>query len=526
MLSRIPTDDQHRTLFRTAKMLRNRSQQIPPLKSGDTTLITGSEKACEFAEQFERNHENPLATDNRSHTRFVDRTVNRYLTRCEISRDSVELTDTREVREICKRLQNSKAPGMDHIHNTLLKQLSPHGFLYLTLIINASLLLSYFPEQWRHALVIPIKKPNKPSNQSGSYRPISLLSAISKILERVILKRLQSHLQDNNILPAFQHGFRAGLSTTTQLFNVTGKVKTGLQQRLSTGMVLLDIEKAFDRVWHNGLLFKLINIGTPKYITKNISSFLRNRTFSVKVNGCCSPSVSARFGVPQGAVLSPTLYNIFTYDAPTVDDAEVRQFADDTAFLKSSRFVKTIVRSLEKLYCKYQRYYKLWKIRVNDTKTQAIFFSKRRSKQLPTRPFKAGNTDIEWSEVVKYLGLMLDKRLTYRQHINYTVDKTIKAMRMLYSLLNRRSKLNLKNKLLLYKVCLRPILTYSAPNVNQAAKTHIKKLQVIQNKLLRMILDASWGTSTSSLHEHLEIETIVEFMQRLTDNFHARVVPD
>lgn len=447
---------------------------------------------------------------------------------CQISRNSIELSNTAEVKMICKKLRNCKAPGLDRIHNTLIKQLPAHGILYLTIIINACLTLTYFPIKWRHAQMIAIKKPQKPSHNPSSYRPISLLSSISKILERVVLKRLQKHLDDNNIIPHFQHGFRANRSTTTQLYNVTAKIKSGFHQRLplSTGMVLIDIEKAFDRVWHHGLLYKLIKTNTPKYIIKILASFLESRSFAVKVGNSTSPTVDITFGVPQGAVMSPTLYNVFTHDVPQPEDCEVAQFADDTAFFKSSRYAKTITQTLERTFNKYQRYYKLWKIKVNNDKTQAIFFSKRRTKQLPQIPLKAGDSNIEWSNEVKYLGLVLDKKLTYRQHVNYVAEKTLKAMRILYSMLNRKSKLDQSNKLLLLKVCLRPISTYAAPILVQAAKTHLRKLQVIQNKILRMILDAPWWTRTTTLHENTELEMIADFIQRLTDNFHARTMED
>lgn len=522
MLSRIPDNDQYRSLFQTAKFLRNRQQQLPPLKQDDITLITATEKASALALQFEENHRNPLELDNRSHSTFVDRTVNRFLRRCNPCRSSIELSTTAEVRQICRKLRNSKAPGDDRVHNTLIKQMPPHGFLYLTLIINACLLLGYFPKAWRHAVVMPIKKPQKPSTRPSSYRPISLLSTISKILERVIKQRLQKHLDVRNIIPPFQHGFRSRLSTATQLFNVTKKIRDGLDQRLSTGMVLIDIEKAFDRVWHNGLLFKMIKIGTPHYIIRIIASFLRDRTFSVKVNNITSSPVGIRFGVPQGAVLSPTLYNIFTYDVPTSTECEIAQFADDTAFLRSSRFVKNIVKRLQQLFKKYNRYYKQWKITVNSEKTQAIFFSRRRTRQLPQRPFLAGESNIEWSSVVKYLGVLLDRRLTFNQHCTYVAEKALKAVKLFYSLLNRRSSLSTRNKTAFYKLCIRPIMTYAAPIIITAAKSHKKRLQVVQNKTIRMITNAPWWTRTHELHEETSIDMIDEYLQRLNDNFHAR----
>ena len=234
---------------------------------------------------------------------------------CRISPNSVDLSNTMEMRQICKKLKNSKAPGDDRIHNTLIKRLPSQGFLYLTIIINACLTLSYFPAAWKHANIIPIKKPGKPSNAASSYRPISLLSSMSKILERVIHRRLQNHLNEH-IIPTFQHGFSPGRSTTTQLINVTNQIKQGFQQRLSlsTGMILIDIEKAFDRVWHEALIFKLNKIRTPQYITKIVTSFLADRSFVVTINGSLSHPIQIKYGVPQGAVLSPLLYNVYTHE--------------------------------------------------------------------------------------------------------------------------------------------------------------------------------------------------------------------
>lgn len=188
MLRQLPNDDQHRSLFQITKLIRNRHQQMPPLKNGENILITPEEKANALAAQFAENHQNPLATDNRSHTVFVERSVQRFLCRSEISNDSIELSNTLEVRELCKKLRNRKAPGPDNISNTLIKRLPPLGILYLTIIINSCLKLQYFPQTWKHANVIPISKPGKPTSLTSSYRPISLLSSLNKIFERIILR--------------------------------------------------------------------------------------------------------------------------------------------------------------------------------------------------------------------------------------------------------------------------------------------------------------------------------------------------
>lgn len=522
MLQKIPHDDQNRSLFRVTKFLKNRNNQLSPLKVDDQTLITSEEKANALADQFALNYQNPLENNNKSHTNLVNRTVNRFLDHCP-HRPRYKPANTFEVRKILKKLKNNKAPGLDRIHNRLLKNLPPAGVFVLALIVNGCMKLGYFPNEWKHAEVIAIKKPNKPANQPSSYRPISLLSSVSKILERVVLTRLQKHLDDKHIIPEEQHGFRRGKSTTTQLKQVIDNVKTGLQNKMSTGMVLIDIEKAFDRVWTNGLVYKLIKVGTPHYIVKFIHKFVTDRSFHVKVNNKSSTSHQIKFGVPQGAVLSPTLYNTYTHDVPKLQGCQVSLFADDTAFYTTSRFQKRIQNVLQASVGKYKTFFKRWKITMNETKTQAIFYTNRRTKQVPTGPIRICNELIEWTRNVKYLGFILDQKLTTKSHIDYATNKCHQATRILYSMLNRKSKLDINSKLLLYKVAIRPTMLYAAPILTQAAQTNKLKLQRAQNKVLRMITNSRWRTSIQRLHERSNMELVNEFIDRLHENFMARL---
>lgn len=416
----------------------------------------------------------------------------------------------------------SKAPGIDKVHNSLVKKLPPIGFLYLALIINACLKLNYFPSKWKHANVIPIKKPGKPAAETTSYRPISLLNSLSKILERIILKRLQDHLAATFAIPDDQHGFQKGKSTVTQLQRLITTIRNSLNNRLSTGMLLVDVEKAFDRVWLDGLVFKLISMNVPHYLVKIINSFLRERSFHVTVDGKKSGQRLIHYGVPQGAVLSPTLYNIYTSDFPELENCSTFLFADDTAITVSSRFCKFIEKNLKASYHRIKKYCCKWKISLNDSKTQCIFFTRRRTKQIPTQPLQLGGVQIDWQNVVKYLGVQLDKRLTFRQHIQYAPIKTQKAIRILYSMLCRNSKMNTRNKRLVYKTCIRPVLLYAAPILNGIAATHIKHMQIVQNKCLRMITNSPPRTRTQQLHEDIEIEFVTDFIHRLTEGFEAR----
>jgi hypothetical protein len=284
-------------------------------------------------------------------------------------------------------------------------------------------------------------------------------------------------------------------------------------------MILLDVEKAFDRVWHSGLIYKLIKFKFPPYIIKFIKDFLQDRKFHVSVKNKMSIIKLMAFGLPQGSVLSPTLYNIFTADIPKDLYCMLSLFADDTGILCTSPSFKIISSRLENYLDVLKKYYKRWKIKINKDKTQAIYFTRRRSKELPNGPINIFGENIEWSKEVKYLGVILDKTLTLGQHIQQAVEKVGKAVRILYPLLNRKSGLNQTNKLLVYKQILRPMLLYACPLFQNIAKTHIKKLQVCQNRIIKLATNLPWLTPTKSTHKISEIQMVDEFINKLSAKF-------
>lgn len=161
-LSSIESNDNNRSLWQTSKFLKNRNKSIPPLKQDGRTLLTPKEKCNALADQFVYNHTNPLEDYNMTHTRFVNRTVNNFLTNCRQEIVQPDLTNDAEVLQCIRRLRASKAPGIDKVHNSLLKKLPPIAFVHLAFIFNCCLTLSYFPKAWKHAKVISIKKPGKP----------------------------------------------------------------------------------------------------------------------------------------------------------------------------------------------------------------------------------------------------------------------------------------------------------------------------------------------------------------------------
>ncbi|MGL5056694.1 MAG: RNA-directed DNA polymerase, partial [Fusobacteriaceae bacterium] len=352
----------------------------------------------------------------------------------------------------------------------------------------------------------------------------SLLSSLSKILERIILNRINTHINNNNILPDEQCGFRRNRSTAHQLIRVLQTAKEKLNEKKSTGIIFLDVEKAFDRVWHNGLLYKMIKLNFPPAIVKTVSSFLNERLFSVHIGGKFSNEHRIEHGVPQGAVLSPTLYNIYTHDITRGIPSEIALFADDTALYHSSKRIRDIKKTLRKAGDKIQGYMQKWKISLNKQKTQAIFITRRRSRELPGTAINIFNERITWEDQSKYLGMIIDKRVTFKKHIEYVTQRANTALRLLYPLINRNSLLDVRNKLLIYKLAIRPVFTYGCPAFQGIAKTHIRQLQILQNKFLRIILNKTRFERIADLHEEAKIPRIDEYITKLQENFNHRLL--
>lgn len=506
-------------LWTTTRKLKNTNNQIQNLQINNKQLVTNQEKSEAIAEVFAANHENPLKDEDINFSTHVANTVRSY----NPTQGEPNLPSKDEIKMIIKNLKNPKAPGNDRINNTLIKRLPSRAIETLENIYKACIIQSYFPTGWKHAKVIPIHKPSKPKTDPASYRPISLLSSLSKILERLLLNRINDHLEDHQIIPQEQCGFRAKRSTIHQLNRVIQHAKSNLENNhASTGIILMDVEKAFDRVWHNGLIFKMIKLKFPTYLIKITKSFLTNRTFQVAVNGAHSAPHNIPFGVPQGAVLSPTLYNIYTHDIPSNFNAEIALFADDTAIYYSSPQYTIIENNISDACSKVANYMHKWKINLNKAKTQALFVTRRRTKELPNNTLRIFNEDIKWVEEAKYLGIILDKRLTFKKHIEYTIKKANVALVTLYPLIGRKASLNRKNKLLLYKLAVRPILSYGCPALTGIAKTNTRKMQRLQNKFIKIILNKPWFENTDSIHQDTNIQFLEHYFRKLCDSFESR----
>ncbi|CAG5000750.1 unnamed protein product [Parnassius apollo] len=247
----------------------------------------------------------------------------------------------------------------------------------------------------------------------------------------------------------------------------------------------LDTCQAFDRVWHEGLLFKLKN-ALPDHLYGILKSFLQQRHFIVQQGEALSDLCAIKAGVPQGRVLGPILYLLFTADLPTSESLITGTFADDTVRVATRSDPKIASQILQKGLNYIYHWLKKWRIKANETKSVNVTFTLRRGSCPPVTL----NNIVPQADYVRYLGLYLDKRLTCQKHI-FTKRKQLGIQtRKLYWLIGRKSQLSLENKILLYKAIQKPIWTYGVQLWGTASHSNIEIVQRFQNKALRMITNA------------------------------------
>lgn len=371
------------SLWGITKKFKNKNTHVPSLKNGSGMALTNKEKTEVLADTFATSY---TLTQNHIHMPTTKKVANslRSLDKNLNFDQSISQVNNLELINIVKHLKMRKAPGIDKIDNILIKNLPFNSFQYLTKIFNACLSFGYFPSIWKTAKIHPIKKPGKNASEAISYRPISLLPTLSKIFEKVILSRLKESVKDKLINEQF--GFREGHSTVHQITRLTEHISAGMNVKKSSGLLMIDAEKAFDTVWHDGLIYKLKQNDTPEYIIRTIRSYLSGRSYVVSLNDEYSIPRNIPAGVPQGSILGPYLFILYTNDIPILKNTILSMYADDTAVVTSSYSPARISSKLNKSFLILNDYFKKWRIKINQSKTEAIIFSARR-KPLPI-PFK------------------------------------------------------------------------------------------------------------------------------------------
>lgn len=509
------TKDSEYSLWKAAKNLKRPKKRISPIKTSNGVWArTDQDKTNIFATHLESVFSPPSLGNPQQKQCFLD-----FLDAPGQLDFPVRCFTKAQVKRECAKLKKNKAPGYDLITAKVLQELPESGYKYLTQLFNAINRCAYFPLQWKVSEIIMIPKPGKPPEEVTSYRPISLLPIASKVYEKLLLAQLKPIIERENLIPNHQFGFRENHGTIEQVHRVHRVIKSAMERKEYCTTSFLDVTQAFDKVWLTGLLFKLkSNLPYPYY--EILKSYLTERHFMVKSNEETSKIHPIGAGVPQGSVLGPVLYTLFTADLPQTERVSIATFADDTVLLASHANPANASELLQSALNVLEIWLKTWNIQVNPTKSVQVTFTTRKG-QCP--PVSLNNQLLPSAECAKYLGIHLDRRLTWRQHI-FTKRKQLGIqLTKMYWLLGKHSKLTLQNKMLIYKAILKPIWLYGIQLWGTAAKSNTAIIQRFQSKTLRAITNAPWYVTNDCLHRDLNIATVTEEIQRFDSNYAARL---
>ena len=387
-------------------------------------------------------------------------------------------------KELCA-LNPNKSTGLDAIPARFLRDGAIAIKDHLAHIISLSISSASVPNDFKSARVKPLFKKNERS-EVGNYRPVSILSVSSKILERAVYVQLESYLREKNILYGYQSGFRGSFSTDTCLTHLTDYVRKHTSVGNITGMVLIDLQKAFDTVDHVILLKKLEAMGVSS--VEWFRSYLCDRTQIVNVNQVDSAPLNISCGVPQGSIFGPLLFLCYVNDMPISVDCKVLLYADDSALLVSVKDPKMVADELSKELDSCRQWMIDNKLSLHLGKTEAILFgSKRKLNYVQDFSVKCNGKTINNSSSVKYLGVNLDNTLSGESIASNFIKKTSGRLKFLYrhsNCLIFKSRKTLSSALIMCHFDYACSSWYSA--ISQKYK---KQLQILQNKVVRFILD-------------------------------------
>ena len=479
-------------------------RDYPTLHHANKVAKTNADKAQLFAESVERHF--GIESDHFDSNHFDD--VNKFIEdnhryfyppedpddyRFDVGNEHelVADVDAPTLIKLVKFLKRGKAPGPDNMYNEVLR-LGTTTSLYhhLARLFTSSIQLGYIPTAWKLATLRMLLKPDKLPSLTSSYRPISLISSIMKLFERVIEQRLRSHLEHIGFINKHQSGFRKAKSTDDHLFRLSQSIMESFNRGEHVVAAFLDVEKAFDNVWHNGLRFKIFQLDLPTKMTRWLSDFLVGRVIQVNVNSFFSSQISPKAGVPQGSVLSPLLFLIYVNDLPTPHHKQnsLSQFADDTAQWAFSRNVRIAAKLLQQDLLTLAMWCAKWRIKLNPVKTKVIIFSRSALARKTELNLKLYDEILKIYPQVKFLGITFDSQLNFKKHFEDILDRCNTRYHRLRLLVNKKWGPSLATLIQIYKQCVRPIFEYGSVSTITTSDNIISKIQRLQNKFIRLAL--------------------------------------
>ena len=490
------------------------SNVIPPLYDSNTGLIITNnlDKADVLNTYF-----CSIQSVDDSHIdlpNFENRTDATFLT--------PSITET-DVIDVLGNLKLGKATGCDRISHSMLKATRQSVCKPLAILFNLSLSKAVFPNLWKKATVLPLYKKGDKHDVSN-YRPVSLISCVGKVFERVVFKYMYNFAQDHHLFYQFQSGFLPNHSTVFQLIEMYDNICKSLEDKKHTCLVFCDISKAFDRVWHKGLIHKLKGYGFKDNFLNWIQNYLSQREQQVLSNNQLSSLRKINAGVPQGSVLGPLLFLLYINDIADNLKSLTRLFADDTSLTHSSQNLNDIENIVNNDLQKISSWSRKWLITFNPDKTNVLFISNI----LDNADLNLLFDDKRLFPVSehRHLGVTLSDDCKWSSHIDSVYQSCMKKIRVLRKL---KYILNRQTLLKIYKCFILPVLEYASEVWDGCSQSDKHRLEGLQLEAARIACGLPVFCNKEGIYFESELETLETRRQRkklvLFYKMHHHLVP-
>ena len=484
---------------------KNITSVIPPILQQSIFITDAIEKCNIFNNYFK---EQCRTINTSSSLPSLVRTTTHTLNSINFSQNSII--------EHINKLNVNKAHGHDEISIRLIKMCNNAIAKPLFISFINCISKGYFPKKWKKANVVPVHKKNE-RNLVNNYRPISLLPIWCKLFEKIIFDNLYTYIFQNGFISDKQSGYRNGDSTIKQLLSITHEIYRAFDTNEEVRAVFLDISRAFDRVWHEGLIHKLKKLGVDGDMINILTSFLANRMQRTAIDGKYSEWTGISAGVPQGSILGPILFLIYINDLTEIIESDVRIFADDTFIFRKAdqHSSEALNRDLEKI----TQWAFQWKMLFNpDISKQAVevIFSNKHKKSVHP-PLIFNGIPVKLVDETLHLGMTLDSKLSFDKHLDAKLAKARQGLGIMKQLKKWVSCIVLES---IYKLYVRPHLDYgdmiydvAIPNkysiFNQDNPNCLaKKVESIQYEADRVVTGAWKSTSMTKLYANLGWESV------------------
>ena len=513
-VSKLDRKSDTREIFKTIRAIEGKH---PPKKDNEVlevdgkACVTDKQKAEQFAKTYRSFSKLPKCKRDRKIRKFIwkQKKVVRVPeeSECEIRME--------EMMRVINETSNNMAAGSDDIPYEMIKNLGEKALEMLLHLYNRCWEGEGIPIKWREATIKTLLKEDKDPKDPTSYRPISLTSCLGKILEKIIANRLIYILESRGILSNNQAGFRPGRCTTDQLLKLVQEASDNIHEKprgRGTITTFFDYSKAYDTVWRDGLLYKMIQNNIPYKYVRYVRHFLSGRKTVVSVNNTNSKQFLLKDGLPQGSSISPILFLIFINDIDVDLNLETTAslFADDTSVWRKDGKIRGSQRRLMQAEVdKIINWAESWKMKINGSKTKCMVIASSKSEQSTDPKLKVGSSQIKLEQHYPFLGVKVPSDLRFGGHVEKITTKGRKRNRVLKCMSGKKWGNTRETQRTIYVQFVRAAIEYASQSWNSwISKTQLEAIQRVQNDALRSVVGSAATCPVDFLHLEANIEPI------------------